>query len=212
MAGRILAVILSLMLLGGAGWYWASTHLVGPSAPYLQKFDGRWHLALVPDKVSQTSGVGCPDQESDVSVRNGSLSDQSLLNRTLGLEASITPEGALSGTFMMNKSRDGIITATLSGSSGQGTWRDNFECKGTLTLKKIDPVIDPVVARVVSAHQAVLVRAGESRELLPGMVLYAGDRVEAREGGQALLAVGIAQTPISVFAAVPYLVSEPQVQ
>jgi hypothetical protein len=195
---RVVGMAVVLGLLGAGLWLiFGPGYFARSTAPYLQKFDGRWRVVFAPTEQSARDGLGCQSVQATARAHAGTLSNRGLLLPALGIEASITAEGNLSGTFSQNKAHAGPLEGRLAGSAGAGSYSDDLGCRGNIVFTKLDPVADPVMGRVISTRGARLVRAGASKELLPGESLYAGDIVDATEG-QALLSMGADGRPVTV--------------
>lgn len=161
----------------------------GSPAPYLQKFEGRWQLTLGDGGSAQ--GLDCSGGQAIVAVHNGAFAARlDLPGKTRNIQGAIAWDGALQGTIAAGP-QSGSIKGAVSGVVGQGSWKDVFDCSGTVTLAKLDPVVDPAIGRVVSfGGSLTLVRGDGSQGAYADELLYVGDRLTAG-GGDATLSFGL---------------------
>jgi len=156
------------------------------NTPYLQKFEGYWEMSLTPSVVESELGK-CPSLQGNVRVKEGQFSGSlGEFGSSAGIHAKVTESGVWSGTFSTAGVHTGTIKGKIINGKGEGSWVDNHDCKGTVTLTKLDPVIDPVQGTISSLMgEARLTRGGELRWAVPGEALYVGDKVEVGTNSEA---------------------------
>lgn len=157
-------------------------------APHLQKFEGYWDISLTPSIVESELGK-CSNIEGTVRVQSGQISGSiGSFGSSIGIRAKVTENGMWSGTFSTAGVHKGTIKGKILNGKGDGTWGDNYDCRGTISLTKLDPVIDPVQGNITSLVGEVrLTRGGELRWAVPGEVLYVGDKVEVGTNSEAIV-------------------------
>jgi hypothetical protein len=197
-------VLFFTSLLGMAGllpqplydlYYHALNTMPGEDVPpYMQKFEGMWHISLIPSMNESDFGP-CHTLSGTVTAHNG------IFSGTVGqpglvftFKAAATPDGLLAGTLMLNASKNGTLQGVIVGTSGVGEWSDSLDCSGSIQFAKADAVVDPTQGRVVSFDgMPTLVRGGVSTPLQIGESLYVGDTIQTGAGG-VLVALGSAFT------------------
>lgn len=179
-------------------------------APYLQKFEGYWSIAFEPSIVESDIGK-CKSVAGNIRVRDGKFSGSiGPFGSSVGIHASTTENGMLSGGFSAAGLYKGTFKAKLYGARGSGEWVDSYECRGTVMLVKLDPIIDPVQGSIVSMIGTVrLVRDGEARWVLPGQVLYVGDRVDVSSNSEAVVVMNKSNQKTTIPAGAGFTVPEP---
>ncbi|MBY0294065.1 hypothetical protein K2Q08_01885 [Patescibacteria group bacterium] len=186
-----------------------SFSLTKSTPPSLEKFEGSWTLTFTPTRAQSDIGT-CALPSGSLRVHAGKFTGAvGEPGSSMPVNANVTDDGKLTGVIGNNStSRKGTITANIGNGAGQGTWKDDSECTGTVTFVKEQAVVDPVQGKVVSATTGTLLRDGKKRALVPGMSLYVGDVVEAGDG-TVLLGIGIAsQTPIDLSPSMTYKVGQ----
>lgn len=157
-------------------------------APYLQKFEGYWEMTLTPSIPESEIGT-CNGVTGSVRVKDGQFSGSiGSFGSSMGIRANVQENGTMSGTFSTAGVHKGTLQGKMLDGRGDGSWTDNYECRGTIALKKLDPVIDPVQGNITSLKgEARLIRGGEPRWALPGEALYVGDKVEVGTNSEAIV-------------------------
>jgi len=165
--------------------------------PHLTKFEGRWDVTLTPANQSQITQ--CETNVGVLTIRDGQVSGSvGALQKNITIRATVRDDGALIGKTFRGKEGEGPITGSIYKAKGSGEWSDILDCRGTFTMKKIDPVRDPVKGTLVSyTSEVALVRAGELRFPTPGQSLYVGDRIEVSSTGTAHLSIGQEQVQLT---------------
>lgn len=172
--------------------------------PHLTKFEGKWEVVLTPSNQSQITQ--CEVTTGVLTVHDGRVSGSvGALQKNITINAAVREDGALLGKTSRGKEGEGPITGTIYKANGSGQWADVFDCRGVFTMKKIDPVRDPVKGTLISyTSEVVLVRGGQSRFPTPGQSLYVGDRIEVSVAGTAYLSIG--QEQIQLTGGMQYMV------
>jgi hypothetical protein len=215
--------LIGFVMLAGLGlipqsWYslWYSAEqslgLGGTSVvPYLEKFEGYWDISMQPAMAESEIGK-CTSMEGSVRVQNGEFSGSiGPFGSSVGIHASTTEKGDVAGGFSTAGIHHGTIMGKIYNGAGQGTWVDNYECKGTITFTKLDPVVDPVQGTIQSFTGDVsLTRGGTPRWIVAGEPLYVGDLVQVSTNSEALVVVGGQKTTVG--AGSQFVVPEPVAQ
>jgi len=154
--------------------------------PYLQKFEGYWDMKIEPSIVESELGK-CMIVQGSVRIKEGKFSGSlGPFGSSVGIQAKVAENGTWSGTFSTAGVHKGTLQGKLVNGKGEGVWVDNYECKGTVALTKLDPVEDPVQGTITSMTGEVrLVRGGQPRWAVAGEVLYVGDKVEVGTNSEA---------------------------
>lgn len=183
---------------------------LAPIPPSFEKFEGTWAVTFTPRRPQSDIGT-CDLPSGSLHVHAGKFTGAvGFSGPSVPITANTTDDGRLTG-IIGNAStvRKGTLVADIQNGVGRGVWEDGFECDGTVLFTKQQAVIDPVQGRVVSAGgDSKLLRNGEIRPLLPGMLLYVGDTIEARDG-TVLLSMGAAfETPVDLTSSMTYKVGQ----
>lgn len=158
------------------------------SAPYFQKFEGKWQIVLDNSGSSST----CSGTSGIVVVHNGMIfGSVGPFGTARTIRAAIAPDGTLEGKLDPGTQRDGSVSGTISGTAGHGSWKDSFDCAGSVSMTKTDPVVDPTAGRIANLTGTItLVRGGQKEDTYPGEPLYVGDTLTA-VAGHATLSLGL---------------------
>jgi hypothetical protein len=159
--------------------------------PSLEKYEGTWSITFAPDRAQSDLGI-CAIETGFLHVHSGVFSGTvGAAGFSLPIIASTTDDGRFAGNLGGTASvRKGTLAANLQGGYGRGSWKDLYECTGTVILIKQEPAVDPVEGTTVSVDGDVeLLRNGTSRHLSPGRTLYRGDVIQVHDGA-ALLGTG----------------------
>lgn len=175
--------------------------------PYLTKFEGHWQTTFTP-LVAQSQIAQCEADTGTLTIHDGHISGTlGALNRYVTISAEVAQDGTVRGKTIRGEGNEGKITATILKTDGSGEWTDAFDCRGTFTMKKIDPYKDPSRGFIVSYNSnVVLERGGKSVLPNPGEFLYVGDVLTVPQNGSALLSIGLES--VSLTGGQTYTVSE----
>jgi hypothetical protein len=177
------------------------------SYPYLEKFEGHWTVAFEPN-VTGTDIVRCSSETGTVKVHNGHVTGTvGELSRYVSVDAKVDTNGVLAGITKRGSDEAGAVHALLANGRGAGDWSDALDCKGSITLTKLEPVVDPVAGKLISFGGSVkLLRSGVKTDPLPGVLLYDGDAIEVAAGSKIFLSLGVEGQPINVQGPTEYRV------
>lgn len=186
--------------------------LRGPSkTPYLEKFEGYWDMELVPSIVESELGK-CSSVEGTVRVQDGQFSGSiGSFGSSAGIRAKVVENGTWSGTFSTAGVHKGTMQGKILHGKGEGSWVDNYECKGTVVLTKLEPVVDPIQGNITSlVGEARLTRGGELRWVVSGEALYVGDKIEVGTKSEVIVTMkrsGKTVVPAGTGFTVPELIN-----
>lgn len=177
--------------------------------PSLQKFEGYWRVAFVPT-IEESELGKCVHVEGNLRVHNGLFSGSiGPFGSSMGVRASTTENGTVSGVFSTAGIHRGTINGRLRDQFGTGTWVDNYECRGTIAFTKLEPVVDPVQGHITQfSGEVTLFRGGVPRWAVAGQPLYVGDRVEVGTNSEALVTM-VQSGKTTVPAGAGFIVPEP---
>jgi hypothetical protein len=183
------------------------SHGSGPTYPYLQKFEGRWTMSFEPS-VNGTDVVRCSSQTGYLAVHNGATEGSlGALADTVNIDASVAADGHLSGRVVRGPDQVGSVDVEVSGANGQGSFRSAADCVGSLKIHKLDPVVDPVVGKLVSFGSAVtLKRYDTTTNPYPGQQLYEGDIIDVPAGTTAYVTLGVLANKVNLEGPTTYVV------
>lgn len=180
--------------------------------PYLEKFEGHWGATFNPSQ-NWSQVARCANSVGTFTVRNGKITGTIGSVGSSGVQGSITPEGLVSGAFTIGGQNKGTFTGRIVGISGELAWKDSVDCTGIIKLQKLDPVSDPVVARVSSFIDGItLTRSGVTESPSIDETLYEGDVLNLPAGSSVRLLVGngFIKTPLELVGPTTYTVPAPE--
>ncbi len=175
------------------------------TSPFLQKFEGHWAISFEPN-VTGTDIIRCSSETGTLSIHNGAVTGTvGELSRYVAVQAKVDTNGTLAGKTKRGSDEAGEVTAQLNQGTGRGEWSDAIDCKGSIALTKVEPIIDPVLGKLVSFGGSVkLLRINIESDPLPGQLLYEGDVIEVPDGGKAYVSLGSAGQPLTLVGKTTY--------
>lgn len=171
----------------------------GVTKPYLEKYEGYWDVAFTPSSP-QSELAKCNLLEGTIRMHDGNFSGSiGPLGSSVGIHITAAGNGSLSGGFSAAGIFKGTIDGTIFNGAGQGTWVDNYECSGTITLTKLDPIVDPVQGLIITFNGDMQVtRDGVSVDAIPGQQIYEGDILDIPPKGDAVISLGLAGQKVTL--------------
>lgn len=159
--------------------------------PSLEKFEGHWEGTLVP-AAAWSDVERCPTNNGAIHIHNGAVTGTlGGLNNYVTVKAQVDQFGNLIGTTVGGGQNMGTVTGVLLGTAGTGKWKDSLDCRGSVTFRKLDPVIDPIAGKILSFIDGVsLRRSGKSETPALNEGLYPGDVVDVPAGASVNLTIG----------------------
>lgn len=175
--------------------------------PYLEKFEGHWSVAFEPS-VTGTDIVRCSSETGTFQIHNGKVTGMiGDLSGYISVQAQVDANGMVAGKTLRGSDEAGEVTAQLAEGQGSGSWSDALDCKGSITLKKVEAIADPIEGKLISFGGSIkLLRSSIETDPLPGQLLYEGDTVEVAQGGKAYLSLGAAGQPVNLIGPMTYVV------
>lgn len=180
--------------------------------PYLEKFEGHWSATFNPSQ-SWSQIAKCTNSVGTITIHNGDLSGTVGAVGSSGVTGSVFVDGAVKGGFTIGGQNKGTFTGRIVGMGGSLQWKDSVDCAGSITLQKLEPVNDPVVATVSSFIGPVMLQRSTTSEApVIDEPLYEGDVLNLPAGSSIHLMVGtgFSKTPLDLTGPTTYTVPAPE--
>lgn len=168
--------------------FWASSPR--SQYPYLTKFQGHWLSQFTP-ALTQAALTDCKASTTTLSINDGHVLGILDPIRHIGISATVSEDGTLTGKTITGAGNFGVIGGTIITTTGKGTWTDALDCEGTVVMKKLEPYGDPSIGFLVSyTGDVTLKRRDGPKSPNPGQLLYEQDQIDVPQNGSAYLSIG----------------------